>query len=108
MSIKENQNLVIKSNKIIEARHNFDLWELRVFAKMVTMIEPNDVEFKKYKISIKELIEYFGKIDKGLYERIRSIPERLMEKKIYMNFLFSKLLQSNKLFKHRSLNDNTF
>lgn len=84
------KNLVIKSNQIIEARYNFDLWELRVFAKMVTMIEPNDVEFKKYKISIKELMEYFGKVDKGLYERIRSIPEKLMEKRIYMNILDEK------------------
>lgn len=88
--MKGQKNLVIKSNQIIEARYNFDLWELRVFAKMVTMIEPNDVEFKKYKISIKELMEYFGKIDKGLYERLRAIPERLMEKKIYMNILDEK------------------
>lgn len=88
--MEERKNLVIKSNKIIEARHNFDLWELRVFAKMVTMIEPNDLEFKRYKIPIKELMEYFGKVDKGLYERIRSIPEKLMEKKIYMNILDEK------------------
>lgn len=88
--MKGQKNLVIKSNQIIEARYNFDLWELRVFAKMVTMIEPNDVEFKKYKISIKELMEYFGKIDKGLYERLRAIPERLMEKRIYMNILDEK------------------
>lgn len=87
IEIENKKTLVVKSNKIIEARYNFDIWELRVFAKMITMIEPNDVEFKKYRIPIKELMEYFGKEDKGLYERVRMIPERLMEKKIHMDVI---------------------
>ncbi len=42
--------LIRKSNELVEARYKFDIWEVRVFAKALTLIKQSDVDFKTYDI----------------------------------------------------------
>ena len=87
MEILQSEQLVVKSNRLTEARYEFNIWETRVFTKMVTMINKEDDRFKKYKIEISELIEFFGGKSNNDYERIREVPESLMQKIISIPYI---------------------
>lgn len=83
----KSEQLVVKSNRLAEARYEFNIWETRVFTKMVTMINREDARFKKYKIEISELIEFFGGKSNNDYDRIREVPESLMQKIISIPYI---------------------
>jgi plasmid replication initiation protein len=73
--------LIKKSNDLVEARYKFDIWEMRVFSKMITMIELNDGDFKDYKIYLKEFIkDYSLEGDKNSYRFLREGAEKLLRK----------------------------
>ena len=48
--------IIRKANELVEARYRFDIWEMRVFAKMLMSIEHEDKDFSKYNIHINELL----------------------------------------------------
>ena len=48
-----------KSNDLVEAKYKFDIWETRVFTKMLTFISDEDKEFYEYQIPIKDMIKDF-------------------------------------------------
>lgn len=75
--------LVRKSNQLVEARYKFDIWETRVFTKMLTMIRLKDADFKVYRIYVKDVIEEFGlERDRRAYQRIKMAGERLNDKTV--------------------------
>jgi hypothetical protein len=55
-------NIAVQSNRFIEARYKESLtfWESFLITKMCSMIAPDDVDFKPYKIYIKEVIDFMG------------------------------------------------
>ena len=76
--------LIAKSNKLIEARHNLDVWELRIFTKMLMMIDPNDTTLD-YIIPIKEIISDFELSDSQTsYIAIREAADKLLGRKVYI------------------------
>jgi plasmid replication initiation protein len=76
--------LIAKSNKLIEARHNLDIWELRIFTKMLMMIEPNK-QTLDYIIPIKEIISDFELSDsQSSYIALREAAEKLLGRKVYI------------------------
>jgi len=75
-------NLVVKSNQLVEARYKLSLWESRVFAKMVTMIQKDDKDFTRYEIDIRELMRFFETTAHNDYDRIKKVPELLLSRKI--------------------------
>lgn len=75
--------IIRKSNKLVEARYKFDIWETRVFVKMLTMISPGDVDFHEYKISIGEVIRDFDLNSNGEnYQMIKESAKKLLTKVI--------------------------
>lgn len=78
----KSKNLVVKSNSLVEARYKLSIWESRVFAKMVTMIEKDDKEFATYKIGIRELMKFFETNSNNDFQRIKEVPESLLKKTI--------------------------
>lgn len=83
----KSEQLVVKSNQLTEARYEFNIWETRVFTKMVTMIKKDDQEFKRYKIDIKDLIGFFGSVSNNDYDRIKAVPRSLMKKIIEIPYI---------------------
>ena len=60
---------VRKSNDLVEAKYKFDIWETRVFTKMLTLIRPDDEDFKDYRVYLHEVIGDFDlKKNKEAYE----------------------------------------
>jgi Initiator Replication protein len=75
--------LVRKSNNLVEGKYRFDIWEMRVFTKMLTMILPNDEDFKEYRIYLKEVIDDFNlAADKQSYKLLKDGAIKLMKKEI--------------------------
>lgn len=81
--MKENF-IVTQRNELIEARHVNPLTvrEQKIVLTMVSMIEPNDEDFKDYRISIKEFSDMLGLEGKAKYTELKAITKDLMSKSI--------------------------
>lgn len=80
MEDKRMRALVTKSNSLVEARYQFSIWETRVFTRLVSLIQPEDEDFKRYRLRIRDLVEFFGVHDKDAYSKIKAVPENLLKK----------------------------
>jgi plasmid replication initiation protein len=76
-----------KSNELVEAKYKFDIWETRIFTKMLTMIHRDDEDFKEYRVYLRDLVSEFG-LDKNkeAYELIRTGAKKLMKKSFYIPY----------------------
>lgn len=72
--------LVVQSNKLIEARHLLTAAEMRLMLKMVSMIDRQDEDFKRYRIYIKDFAQDIGTKHKGNYARARSITKGMLKR----------------------------
>jgi hypothetical protein len=83
--IKEANDTVLirKANELVEAQYKFDIWETRIFLKMLTMIKSTDTGFKEYTIYIGEFIKDFQlTTNKQVYQLIKDAAEKMMKKVI--------------------------
>lgn len=68
-------------NGIVEATYRMDVTEFRVFATMLTMINPGDPAFCEYEIRVADIIRVFNMSRDGRsYETLREAAERLVSK----------------------------
>lgn len=73
------KNLVVrKSNDLVEASYKLSTAEQRVILFLISMIQPNDKDFREYVLPIKEFIEMAGLQHKGEYGEIKEITKRLL------------------------------
>lgn len=82
---KKSDNIFVQSNEFIQAKYkdNMTFWELLIFGRMCTMIDPNDTDFKDYKIYIKDLIDFSGVTKGGIvYQYVLEATERLKQREI--------------------------
>ena len=79
--VKEDVRFIKKANELVEARYKFDIWETRIFAVTLSMIQPSDPDFKEYKINVGQVIEDFG-LSKGgdIYQFLRDAALNLQKK----------------------------
>lgn len=75
--------LIRKSNELVEARYKFDIWETRIFTKMLSMVRKDDKDFQPYRIYLQDIVRDF-QVDnnKDAYERLRKGGHKLMSKLI--------------------------
>lgn len=75
--------LVRKANELVEARYKFDIWETRVFAKMLTMVKPGDENFQLYDIHVGDLLKDFNLEDQGYnYASVKQATKKLLTRVI--------------------------
>ena len=75
--------LVRKANELVEARYKFDIWETRVFAKMLTMIKPDDKDFQLYHIHVGDLLKDFNLKDAGdNYYAVKQATKKMLSRVI--------------------------
>jgi plasmid replication initiation protein len=72
--------IVTQANELVESRYNLTLGEQRLIFTMIARIQPEDEDFKPYRISLNELAEFLG-IDKNhIYADCKKITKKLLEK----------------------------
>ena len=70
-----------KANDLVEAKYKFDIWETRIFSKMLTMIHRDDEDFKEYRIYLRDIVQEFGLVKtRDAYEWLRAGAKNLMKK----------------------------
>jgi plasmid replication initiation protein len=74
--------LIKKSNELVEGRYRFDIWESRVFTKMLSLIRMDDEDFKEYRIYLKDVVKDFGLSHKNAYRLLKDGAKGLTKKEI--------------------------
>lgn len=75
--------LVRKANRLVEGKYRFDIWEMRVFTKMLMKIHRDDEDFKVYRIYLHEVIQDFELQEDGhSYKYLKQGAERLGRREI--------------------------
>lgn len=74
--------LIRKSNDLVEGRYRFDIWETRVFTKMLTLIKKDDEDFKEYRIFLKDVVKDFDLSHKNSYKMLKDGAKGLTKKEI--------------------------
>ena len=77
MSLKDNK-LATRRNALIEARFKLSVQEQRLMLWVISEIEPQDTDFKTYRVNIKELANRIGIKNKDFYTRVRNTTKKLM------------------------------
>jgi plasmid replication initiation protein len=78
----KNQDLVVKANKLIEAKYNLSLAEQRVILAVISKIEKGDSDFMSYRFTVKEFADLLGLKTGNLYSRVREVVTGLLGKTI--------------------------
>lgn len=78
--IRVNNNLVTKSNKLIEANYKLGVVEQKIILCLASNIQPTDNDFKTYTLPIKEFNSLLGLKGTPKYTELRKITRDLMQK----------------------------
>lgn len=78
--------LVVKDNRLMEARFSLKLWEMRIFERMITLIDYGDREFRLCRLYIRDLLNFFTCTGHNNYELIREAANSLADKKIHVRY----------------------
>src|SRR5664280_1310505 len=70
--------IVTQSNHLVEARYNLSLGEQRLILAMIAKIQPDDEDFKPYKVSIGELADFLGIAKGSAYHECKKITKSLL------------------------------
>ena len=85
LNFKQSENTFVHSNRLVEAHYKDSLshWEMYIFSKMCTMIDPEDTDFKHYKIYIQEILDDLN-VRKGghSYKYVVEAAQRLLDRRI--------------------------
>ncbi|WP_051348746.1 replication initiation protein [Peribacillus kribbensis] len=71
---------VNQSNDLINARQDLTLTERRIIYALVSLVQPEDIDFKTYVIQIKELANLIGVSETSFYERVEKAVDGLQSK----------------------------
>jgi plasmid replication initiation protein len=72
--------IVTQSNQLVEARYNLPLAEQRLILTMISRIQPDDEDFKPYRISVGELAEFLGVDKASAYRECKKTTENLLKR----------------------------
>lgn len=73
--------LVVKANKLVEARQRLSIQEQRIILLLISKIRPEDVNFLWYKFEILDLAKFLGlEKSKRIYIDVRKAVRKLMKR----------------------------
>src|SRR5450759_1319420 len=72
--------IVTQANELVESRYNLTLGEQRLIFTMIARIQPEDEDFKPYRISLHELADFLGINKNHIYADCKKITKKLLEK----------------------------
>lgn len=82
---KPNQ-LIRKSNELIEARYRLGIWEQRLIITLLTTITPQDEDFKRYRIRVSDFAGMWQlDSDKSLYKKVQDAADSLVGRTVQIS-----------------------
>jgi Initiator Replication protein len=73
-------SIVTQSNGLVTARYTLPLAEQRLILTMIARIQPDDEDFKPYRISVGELAEFIGVAKGSAYLECKKTTENLLKR----------------------------
>lgn len=73
---------VNQSNILINMKQNLSITERRIIFALVSLVQPDDTDFKTYTIQIKELANLIGVAEGSFYKRIEEAVDGLQSKQL--------------------------
>ena len=70
--------IVTQSNRLVEARYNLPLGEQRLILTMISRIQPDDEDFKEYRINVREFAGFLGIDKNSAYREFDKITTTIM------------------------------
>lgn len=75
------KNLIVKHNKLIEGKYNLDTWEIKIIAKVSSLIQKDDDDFKEFTFKSSDMLNELGFGLKN-HIQLKETIEKLITKKI--------------------------
>ena len=72
--------IVTQSNKLVEARYNLPLGELRLILTMIARIQPEDADFTEYRINVKDFAEFLDIDKNSVYREFHKIQKSIVSR----------------------------
>lgn len=72
--------IVTQSNKLVEARYNLPLGEQRLILTMISRIQPDDEDFKEYRINVGEFADFLGIDKNSVYREFHKIQKSIVSR----------------------------
>jgi plasmid replication initiation protein len=79
---KKKQSKVVQSNKLVEAHYRLNLQEKRFILWLISKINQDDTELKRYEIKVKDFAEMMGFSLTTQYQELQKVTEGLLTKVI--------------------------
>lgn len=73
-------SIVTQANGLVSARYTLPLAEQRLILTMIAKIQPDDEDFKPYRISVGDLSEFIGVAKGSAYLECKKITENLLKR----------------------------
>jgi Initiator Replication protein len=72
--------IVTQANELVSARYTLPLAEQRLVLSMIARIQPDDEDFKEYRVNIGELADFVGVDKNSAYRECKKITESLLKR----------------------------
>ena len=79
-NISKQRDLIVKSNRLIEASYRLSTQEQRLILLMASMIKPEDKDFHTYQIKVRDFNHIVGIKGEGGYDKTKDVTRRLLER----------------------------
>lgn len=73
-------NLITKSNQLIEAAYKLNEIEQKIILTLISLVQPNDKEFQSYTFTIKDFIKLIGGNSNTRYKELEEITRNMLAK----------------------------
>ncbi len=82
--LNKNSPIVVQSNSLIESRYSITLGEQRLLLAMISLIHPDDIDFKPYILNVQDLAKFLNVDIKNAYREADKITDRLMKRILHI------------------------
>jgi hypothetical protein len=79
-----NSLIVTQANELVESRYNLPLGEQRLVLTMISRIQPEDEDFKPYRISVGDFAEFLGVDKDSAYRECKKITAKLLTRVLHI------------------------
>lgn len=79
-----NSLIVTQANELVESRYNLPLGEQRLVLTMISRIQPEDEDFKPYRIGVAEFAEFLGIAKDSAYAECKKITSKLLSRVLHI------------------------
>lgn len=95
--------IVTQSNQLIETRQNLSLQEKRIILTLISLIQPDEDNFRIHRIKVKDLADILGIDERNFYKKVEAVIQSLQKKSVTIDSPTSTLtmnwLSSSEYFK---------